>query len=131
MGEAIKHGFANLTNFAGRDSRTLFWWWVLLIVVITFGLSFISGIVFTAGAMGTAFQGATSGVDQDQLSPLQRRVAGHAVRVGRRFAKLNGAKAVAAIGTNRKSSSNFDRFPVMYRLQLDAGSRVRQAGHLA
>ena len=51
MGEAIKHGFANLTNFAGRDSRTLFWWWVLLIVVITFGLSFISGIFFTAGAI--------------------------------------------------------------------------------
>jgi len=77
MGEAIKHGFANLTNFAGRDSRTLFWWWVLLIVVITFGLSLISGIFFTAGAMGTAFQGATSGVDQDQLQmEMMRNMAG-------------------------------------------------------
>ena len=67
MGNAIKHGFANLTNFSGRDSRSLFWWWVLLIVVVTFALSFISGIVFTAGAMGTAFQAGSAGVDQQQM----------------------------------------------------------------
>ena len=77
MGDAIRHGFANLTNFSGRDSRTLFWWWVLLIVVITFGLSFISGIVFTAGAMGTAFQGAAGGVDQEQMqAEMMRNMAG-------------------------------------------------------
>ena len=77
MGEAIRHGFANLTNFSGRDSRSLFWWWVLLIVVITFGLSFISGIVFTAGAMGTAFQSGAAGVDQDQIqAEMMRNMAG-------------------------------------------------------
>jgi|TARA_R100000049_G_C1946388_1_gene91701 uncharacterized membrane protein YhaH (DUF805 family) len=77
MGEAIRHGFANLTNFSGRDSRSLFWWWVLLIVVITFGISFISGIVFTAGAMGTAFQSGAAGVDQDQIqAEMMRNMAG-------------------------------------------------------
>ena len=71
MGEAIRHGFANLTNFSGRDSRSLFWWWVLLIVVVTFALSFISGIVFTAGAMGTAFQAGSAGVDQQRRHFLE------------------------------------------------------------
>ena len=77
MGNAIKHGFANLTNFSGRDSRSLFWWWVLLIVVVTFALSFISGIVFTAGAMGTAFQAGSAGVDQQQMqADMMRNMAG-------------------------------------------------------
>ena len=48
MGDAIKNGFGNLTNFSGRDSRSLFWWWILFVVIITFGISIISGVVFTA-----------------------------------------------------------------------------------
>ncbi|MAS84463.1 MAG: DUF805 domain-containing protein [Erythrobacteraceae bacterium] len=77
MGEAIKHGFANLTNFSGRDSRSLFWWWVLLIVVVTFALSFISGIVFMAGSMGGAFQAGAAGVDQQQIqAEMMRNMAG-------------------------------------------------------
>ncbi|GAB5347558.1 DUF805 domain-containing protein [Alteriqipengyuania sp. 357] len=77
MGNAIRHGFANLTNFSGRDSRTLFWWWVLLIVVITFAISFISGIVFAAGSMGTAFQAASGEVDQAQIqAEMMRSMAG-------------------------------------------------------
>ena len=73
MGEAIRHGFANLTNFSGRDSRTLFWWWVLLIVVVTFALSFISGIVFAAESMGRAFQAGAEGVDQSQVQAQMMR----------------------------------------------------------
>ena len=73
MGTAIKHGFANLTNFSGRDSRSLFWWWVLAIVVITFALSFISGIVFTAGSMGSMFESAAGGVDQEQMQAEMMR----------------------------------------------------------
>ncbi|MBD60050.1 MAG: DUF805 domain-containing protein [Citromicrobium sp.] len=77
MGEAIKNGFANLTNFSGRDSRSLFWWWVLFIVAFTFVLSLISGIVFTAGSMGSAFQSASSGVDQAQVeAEVMRNMAG-------------------------------------------------------
>jgi len=67
MGDAIKHGIANLTNFDGRDSRATFWWWVLCIVVVTVLLSMISGLVFAASSMGTAFQSAASGVDEAQI----------------------------------------------------------------
>ena len=78
MGAAIRHGFANLTNFSGRDSRSLFWWWVLFVVLITFGLSMVSGIVFTAGSMGSAFQSAADGVDQAQVeAEMMRNMAGN------------------------------------------------------
>lgn len=73
MGEAIKHEFANLTNFSGRDSRSLFWWWVLVIVIITVGLSIISGVVFAAGSMGSAFQAGVAGVDQAQIEAEMMR----------------------------------------------------------
>ncbi|MEL7689675.1 DUF805 domain-containing protein [Citromicrobium bathyomarinum] len=77
MGEAIKHGFANLTNFAGRDSRTLFWWWVLLIAVVVFGLRMISGIVFAVGSMGSAMQAGAAGIEQEQIqADMMRNMAG-------------------------------------------------------
>ena len=78
MGEAIRHGFANLTNFSGRDSRALFWWWVLVIVIITVGLSIISGVVFAAGAMGSAFQAGAAGVDPAQIeAEMMRSMTGN------------------------------------------------------
>ncbi len=77
MGNAIRHGFANLTNFSGRDSRSLFWWWVLLIVVVTFALSFISGIVFFAGSTVNALQSGAAGIDQEQIqADVMRNMAG-------------------------------------------------------
>lgn len=77
MGAALKNGFANLTNFSGRDSRSLFWWWVLFIVIVTVGLGFVSGIVFTAGAMGGAFQSAAGGIDEAQIeADMMRSMAG-------------------------------------------------------
>ena len=78
MGAAIKNGFANLTNFSGRDSRSLFWWWVLFVVIVTFGLSMLVGIVFTAGSMGSAFQSAAAGVDQAQVeAEMMQNMAGN------------------------------------------------------
>ncbi|MBY8336109.1 DUF805 domain-containing protein [Alteriqipengyuania sp. NZ-12B] len=79
MGEALRHGFANLTNFAGRDSRSLFWWWVLLIAVVVFGLSMISGIVFLVGSMGSAMQAGAVGIEQEQIqADMMRYMAGSA-----------------------------------------------------
>jgi len=50
---------------------------VLLIVVITFALSFISGIVFAAGAMGGAFQAGADGVDEAQIqADMMHNMAG-------------------------------------------------------
>lgn len=77
MGDAIKHCFANLTNFDGRDDRPTFWWWVLLIVIINFVLSFISGIVFTASSMGGVIEAAGSGADQAQIqAEMMQNMAG-------------------------------------------------------
>tara|TARA_B100000749_G_C18398943_1_gene453816 strand:+ start:189 stop:725 length:537 start_codon:yes stop_codon:yes gene_type:complete len=77
MGEAIRHGFTNLTNFSGRDSRSLFWWWVLLIAVVVFGLSMISGIVFLVGSMGSAMQAGATGIEQEQIqADMMRNMAG-------------------------------------------------------
>ena len=73
MGKAVRHGFANLMNFSGRDSRPLFWWWVLLVVLVTFALSFVSGIVFAAGSMSSAFQAGAAGVDQEQIQAQMMR----------------------------------------------------------
>ena len=50
---------------------------MLLIVVITFALSFISGIVFAAGAMGGAFQAGADGVDEAQIqADMMHNMAG-------------------------------------------------------
>ena len=77
MGEAIRHGFANLTNFLGRDSRSLFWWWVLLIAIVVFGLRMITGIVFALGSMGSAMQAGAAGIAQDQIqADMMRNMAG-------------------------------------------------------
>lgn len=67
FGEAIKHGFANLTNFDGRDARSTFWWWVLFLAVIMIGISFIAGIYFAASSMSGALASAGSGIDQAQI----------------------------------------------------------------
>ena len=41
--EAISSGFANITNFSGRSSRSAFWWWMLFIWVLEIIISLISG----------------------------------------------------------------------------------------
>ncbi|MEL7188085.1 MAG: DUF805 domain-containing protein [Pseudomonadota bacterium] len=77
MGEAIKHCIANLTNFQGRDSRGTFWWWVLAIVIVTFGLSFVSSMVFTVSSMSGAFQSIGSGADQAAIeAEMMQSMAG-------------------------------------------------------
>ncbi len=67
MGDAIKHCLANLTNFQGRDSRSTFWWWVLVVVILNFGISMISGLVFTVSSMSGAMQSMGSGADPEQM----------------------------------------------------------------
>ena len=51
-----------------------------------------------AGDVGIIAVDGAAGVDQDQFALPQRRVAGYAVWMRGRFAELDGAKAVAAIG---------------------------------
>lgn len=67
MGDAIKHGFANLTNFVGQDDRPTFWWWVLFVFLVTFGISFLSSMVFTASSMFEAIMSAMDGADEAQV----------------------------------------------------------------
>lgn len=77
MGDAIKHCFANLSNFDGRDTRSTFWWWVLAIVIFNFGLSMISGLVFTMSSMTGAFQSISAGAEQEQIhAEMMQAMAG-------------------------------------------------------
>ena len=73
FGEAVRHGFSNLTNFDGRDARSTFWWWVLVIVVINFLLSMFVGLFFTASAMSGALVSAASGGDEMQVQAEMMR----------------------------------------------------------
>lgn len=67
MGDAIKHGLANLANFAGKDNRPTFWWWVLFVVVVTFGINMIASIGFVASSVGGAMSAAAQGADEAQI----------------------------------------------------------------
>lgn len=51
FGQAVSSGFANITNFEGRASRSAFWWWVLLIFIINVAVS----LVFGNGRGGSGF----------------------------------------------------------------------------
>lgn len=44
FGQAISSGFANMTNFEGRASRSEFWWWVLFIYIIEIVVSLVTGL---------------------------------------------------------------------------------------
>lgn len=53
FGQAISSGFANITNFEGRASRSAFWWWALLILII----DLVAGLIFSRGNGFLAFIG--------------------------------------------------------------------------
>lgn len=57
MFAAIKYNLAHLTDFTGREGRTMFWWWVLVVVIINVLVSMALSMTITAGAMATAFEG--------------------------------------------------------------------------
>lgn len=67
MGDAIKHGLANLANFAGKDDRPTFWWWVLFVVIVTFGINIIASIGFIASSVGGAISAVSQGADEAQV----------------------------------------------------------------
>lgn len=56
MLRAIKHGFANLTNFEGRDARQAFWYWVLFLYIVTIVLSFAVSVPMTVATVTTGIQ---------------------------------------------------------------------------
>ena len=43
FGQAISSGFANITNFEGRASRSAFWYWALLIFIINVVVGLLLG----------------------------------------------------------------------------------------
>lgn len=64
---AIKYNLANLTNFAGRDARPTFWWYVLFLIILQFLAGMVVSLPMVFGAMGSAFDAASSGADQVTL----------------------------------------------------------------
>ncbi|MEP1420643.1 MAG: hypothetical protein ABJK59_02600, partial [Erythrobacter sp.] len=67
MGDAIKHGFANLLNIQGKDDRPTFWWWVLFVILVSFGISTFASFGFVASSVGDAMTLASNGVDESQV----------------------------------------------------------------
>lgn len=48
FGAAIKHGFSNLTNFKGRDTRSEFWWYSLFLTLLSIPVTIIIMIIGAA-----------------------------------------------------------------------------------
>ncbi len=43
FGQSISHNLNNITNFAGRASRSEFWWWILAVWILQILVSLITG----------------------------------------------------------------------------------------
>lgn len=67
MGDAIRYGLSNLTNFAGHDDRPRFWYYVLFLVLLNVAIGLIVGIVFTAGSVGGAIDAASNGATEAEV----------------------------------------------------------------
>ncbi|MBD3814359.1 MAG: DUF805 domain-containing protein, partial [Betaproteobacteria bacterium] len=67
---SIKYNLANLANFNGRDARQTFWYYVLFLVVIQFGAGIIAAIPMYSQIFSSAFNGAQSGMSEQQGSWL-------------------------------------------------------------
>lgn len=77
MGDAIRHGFANLTNFDGRDARQTFWYYVLFLVIINVVIGVVMGIALTAGSIGGAMESAMDGASEaDVQAQMMQQMAG-------------------------------------------------------
>ena len=77
MGDAIRHGFANLTNFDGRDARQTFWYYVLFLIIINVLIGIVIGIAFTAGSIGGAMESAMDGASEaDVQAQVMQQLAG-------------------------------------------------------
>lgn len=80
MGDAIKHCFANLTNFEGRDSRSTFWWWILLLVIVSIGVSILISVGYASSSIGTAIQSGAAGIDEAEIeAEMMRSMSGSLV----------------------------------------------------
>jgi uncharacterized membrane protein YhaH (DUF805 family) len=73
MFQAIKYGLTNVTNFNGRDARQTFWYFVLFIFVVRFVAGLFVSVPMTARMMGSAFDGARTGVDQAAMQAQMMR----------------------------------------------------------
>lgn len=113
MGDAIKHCFANLTNFDGEDNRPTFWWWVLFVFLVTFAISFASSMVFAVSSMGGAIMSAVDGANEAQVETemLQAMASGMATQawIGAGISVLGLGLILAAFGRRLRDA----RLPVL------------------
>jgi uncharacterized membrane protein YhaH (DUF805 family) len=70
---SIKHNFANLASFNGRDARQTFWFWVLFVVIVRFLTSMLISVPLMGKVMSSAMLSAQSGASPDVAA--QRAVA--------------------------------------------------------
>lgn len=58
---AIKHNFAHLLDFRGRDARQTFWFYVLFVFVVNMAVGFVIVIPFMGMLMSTVVMAAQTG----------------------------------------------------------------------
>lgn len=63
MIDAIRYNLANLTNFAGRDSRSTFWFYVLFLFLVQMAFSFAMSILFVGGMVADTVHAARTGTE--------------------------------------------------------------------
>ena len=68
MLDAIRHGLANLFNFAGRDARQTFWYYVLFLFVLQYGLSLVVTLPMTFAGMADSFRMASHGASPAEVN---------------------------------------------------------------
>ncbi len=67
MIEAIRHGLSNLTNFAGRDSRSTFWYYMLFLIIVNIAIGLVVGVMYAAGSVGGAIEAASAGASEAEV----------------------------------------------------------------
>ncbi|MBD3730098.1 MAG: DUF805 domain-containing protein [Sphingomonadales bacterium] len=77
---SIKYNLANLANFNGRDARQTFWYYVLFLVVIQFGAGIIAAIPMYSQIFSSAFNGAQSGMSEQQMQAMMFAQMGDSLR---------------------------------------------------
>jgi uncharacterized membrane protein YhaH (DUF805 family) len=68
MLDAIRHGLANLFNFAGRDGRQTFWYYVLFLFVVQYGVSLLVTLPMTFTGMADSFRMASHGGSPEEVN---------------------------------------------------------------
>lgn len=74
MLNAIRHGFANLTNFEGRDARQAFWYWVLFLYLCTMVIGFAISIPMSMQGMAIGIQQGMAQVGSSNPQAAQAAV---------------------------------------------------------